>query len=125
MINKKKESKAYRDAFEKALQKIRSVGFDEIKADFEGYEQPSKLINKSSDVTFIPDITAMNDGRKHYFEISQKGDPRDLLLSKWKLLETMAKVRNGAFKVFAPKGHIKFTEEFVSTYSIDAEIIRI
>jgi len=125
MINKKKETKAYKDAFEKAIQKLRSVGFDNIKADFEGYDIPAKLVNQAAEITFIPDITAVSDGRKHYFEISQKGDPKDLLKSKWKLLETMASVRNGEFKVFAPKGHIKFTEEFVNSNNINAEIIRI
>ena len=127
MINKKKETKAYQDAFQKALKIIQQSGYDSesIKADFEGYEQPSKLTNQASEVSFIPDITVTSNGSKSYYEISHKTDDATLLASKWKLLETMASVKSGTFKVFAPKGHIKFTEEFVSKNNIDAEIIKI
>ena len=125
MINKNRESKAFNDAFEKALLKLRQVGYTDIKADYEDYERPPGLINQRTKETFIPDITAISDERKHYFEISQKSDPKDLLVSKWKLLESMAQMRNGTFKIFAPKGTIKFTEGFIDKYNIKAEIIRI
>lgn len=125
MINKNRESKGFNDAFEKALLKLKQVGYTDIKADYQDFERPPSLINQRTQESFVPDITAVSDDRKHYFEISQKNDPNDLLVSKWKLLEVMAKMRNGTFKIFAPKGTIKFTEGFVDKYNIKAEIIRL
>lgn len=125
MINKKRDTKGFVDAFEKALLKLRQVGYTDIKADYEDFERPPGMTNQRTQETFIPDITAISDDRKHYFEISQKNDPNDLLVSKWKLLESIAKMRNGTFKIFAPKGTIKFTEGFIEKYNIKAEIIRL
>ena len=100
-------------------------GYDQIKADCEGYDQPGGFKNAASDQYLIPDLTAFRDQSKSYFEISLKTEDHTQLATKWKLLESMAKLRNGLFKIFAPRGHVRFTREMVEKYSIEAEIIPI
>lgn len=125
MIDKNKESQSYQTTIEKAVMKIKQKGYDQVKADCEGFDVPAQLVNQANEHAYVPDITAYRDGRKSYFEIAQKSDPERLLVSKWKLLESLAAARGGIFQIFIPKGHIKFTQEFISRHNINAELERI
>lgn len=125
MLKSEVSSNEHLRYYQEAIQWLNKFGFDELKADCEGYEAPAKLRNAASDSYFVPDITAQRDQSKSYFEISLKTDDIANLATKWKLLESMAKLRNGLFKIFAPRGHVRFTREMVEKYSIDAEIIPI
>lgn len=113
--------------YQDAIQWLNKFGFDAIRADCEGYDPPAKLTNAASDSDqfFVPDITALRENSKSYFEISLKTESERQLVTKWKLLESMASLRNGDFKIFAPRGHVRFTREIVEKHSISAEIISI
>ena len=57
---------------QESLNYLENLGYDNIKADVEGYETPKSYHKKGSDVVITPDIVAEKAGRKHYFEISLK-----------------------------------------------------
>ncbi len=63
---------------------LESRGFENIKADIEGYDTPKSYNKKGSDVSITPDIVAERAGVKHYFEISLKSQKPRLLKSKWR-----------------------------------------
>jgi len=59
-----------------SLTYLENLGFENIKADIEGYETPKSYLKKGngSDVSITPDIVAEKAGRKHYFEIGIKSE---------------------------------------------------
>jgi hypothetical protein len=104
---------------------LENRGYDSIKADHPDYESPSKFIQKGSDDPVIPDVTAQRNGSKYYFEIAQKTDNQDSLVSKWKLLSTMAHIKKSQFKVFVPHGSMQFTRRILKANNIDAGVVSI
>ena len=123
---KKMRKDRYESTLEKMIQKVEQSGFKEIKADFADYEPPAKLVSKQNDDIYIPDATAENSlGRKAYFEISRKIKETEKLVNKWKVLETLANIKNGVFQIFVPHGSMKFTRELVNKYNINAELVKI
>jgi len=83
------------------------------------------LIGKTNDVNFIPDITATKNDKKGYFEIAKKVKDTSQLVNKWKLLATLAEMKNGDFHIFVPHGHMKFTREILTDYGINAEVVKL
>lgn len=74
MVNvEKSENQAF---LEKSIQHLEATGFEDIKADMEGYETPKSYIRKGHDAKITPDIVALKNGRKYYFEISLKSGAR-------------------------------------------------
>ncbi|MEM7106182.1 MAG: hypothetical protein AAF502_23835 [Bacteroidota bacterium] len=108
---------------EKAIQWAKGKGFSEIKANHEDYETPSHFTRTGDDLPYIPDITGIKMGSKNYVEIATKTDETERLVSKWKLLATMAGMKGGKLFLLAPKGHKSFTEGLVDRYSLNAEVI--
>lgn len=106
----------------KAVEELEKYGFQDVKADIEGHETPSKLIRQSDNFEFTPDITATFHGRTHYFEVAIKTDKSRMLVTKWKLLAYLAQMKQTGFKIFVPHGTMKFTRELVKLYEIDAEL---
>jgi len=123
---KKTRKKRYESTLKKMIQKIQTKGFTDIRADYEDLEAPAKLVSQSNDDVYVPDATALNRlGRKAYFEISRKIKKTEKLVNKWKVLETLAAVKQGVFQIFVPHGSMKFTKELVTKYHINAEIVKI
>lgn len=100
-------------------------GFEDIKADVEGFESPARLVRQSDDFEFTPDATANRKGRKYYFELAIKTDATRRLVTKWKLLSTLAEMKAGKFQIFVPHGNMKFTRELIGQYEIQADIHKI
>lgn len=117
---------AYDDTLNKVIKNIERQGFTDIRADIDSYEAPSKLISRTKDDEYIPDATAINPhGDKYYFEISRRTKETNKLINKWKLLDTVARIKNGALKIFVPHGSMKFTQELVKQHNIEAELVKI
>jgi hypothetical protein len=108
-----------------ALLKVKRTGFEEIKSVSSDYESPFQFKMKDSDIEFTPDITARNRRGKHYFEIAQKTDDVNQIVSKWKLLSTMADLKNGQLNILVPFGQNKFTEQLVLEHDIKANLIKL
>jgi len=116
----------YESTVEKVIQTISKKGFTEIKADCGDLDPPAKLVSQSNDDIYTPDITATNRiGRIAYFEIGRKIQETEKLVNKWKLLETLANIKDGIFQIFVPHGSMKFTKEIVTKYGINAEVVKI
>lgn len=103
----KEENKA---VLEQSVQHLASRGFDNIKADIEGYETPKSYIKKSTGTAVTPDITATKNGNKYLFDISLKSEKPKLLKSKWVLLDTLSRMRSNRFRIITFRGHYKFTD---------------
>ncbi|MEL6274607.1 MAG: hypothetical protein AAFU03_05875, partial [Bacteroidota bacterium] len=84
---------------------VKKKGFDEVRANVEGYETPSKIRRgKDSEEYFIPDVTGEVNGRKSYFELGMKTNDERLLVTKWRLLSSLAAYKNGKLYLAVPRG---------------------
>jgi len=105
---------------------VKKKGFDEVRANVEGYETPSKIRRgKDSEEYFIPDVTGEVNGRKSYFELGMKTNDERLLVTKWRLLSNLAAYKNGKLYLAVPRGHMAFTNRILADYPIQAEIVKI
>ncbi len=104
---------------------LENLGFENIKAQVEGYETPKSFPKIDSDVVIIPDIVAERAGVKHYFEISLKSEETNFLKSKWQFLDTLTKMRNQRFRIITLRGHNKFTDELLKELNIEHDLIRL
>ncbi|UII25479.1 hypothetical protein LVD15_19540 [Fulvivirga maritima] len=126
MLKQNREKTGYQEKLEMAVEKVENLGFDNIRADLPEFDTPAKLVNQNNNDVFIPDITAKSkSGKKAYFELSKKVKDTQKLVNKWKLLSTMATIKEGAFQIFVPHGSMKFTKDLVTKYNIAAELIKI
>lgn len=113
------EDKAkYSDILKNSITYIENHGFENIKADFDGYETPTSFTKSGSDITITPDIVATKEGRKHYFDISLKSENPKLLKSKWLFLNTLSKLKSSRFRVITMRGHYKFTQDMLDSVNL-------
>lgn len=108
-----------------SLTYLENLGFDNIKADLDGYETPKSYMKKGSDVTITPDIVAEKAGRKHYFEISLKSEKPKLLKSKWRFLDVLTRMKDHKFKIITRRGHYKFTQDMLDDLNMDKSPIKL
>lgn len=113
------------DFLKESVTYLKNRGFENIKADVEGYETPKSYIKKDNDVTITPDIVAERAGIKHYFELSLKSKKPRLLKSKWRFLDVMTRMRNQRFKIITRKGHYKFTNEMLDDLNLQKKLIKL
>ena len=110
------------DAFLKeSVAYLENRGFENIKADIEGYETPKSYLRKGSDTKITPDIVAIKNGRKHFFDISLKTSKKRLLKSKWLFLDTMSRMKSNRFKIITTKGHYKFTDSLLDDINLNSK----
>lgn len=114
------------EIFQKALKWTQSRGFSEIKANTPDYETPMAFSRQGGTGSIIPDITAKMHGAKSYIEIVLKEEDRQLLISKWKLLGTMASRKGGKLYLLAAKGQKTFADKIVKEYDLyNAKVVSI
>lgn len=101
-------------------------GYQNVRANLDGYDTPAKLSRaKEDDEAFIPDATGVLNGKKSYFELAQKTDDLQEVVTKWKLLSNLASYKNGKLFLVVPHGHLAFTNRILNNYPIQAEVIKI
>lgn len=108
-------------------QVVKRKGYSDIRAKVDGYELPTRMRRKDDSVECVPDISAKKNGRKSYFEIAlkpKKNGLRQRIVSKWKLLQTLAKMRSGKLFLIAPRGNYAFVKRTMDKYNIDAEVVK-
>jgi len=124
MIQLDKEK--YADILNDSVSYLEQRGYENIKADIEGYETPKSYNKKGSDINITPDITAVKEGRKHYFDISLKSAKPRLLKSKWLFLNTLSSLKSHRFRLITTRGHYKFTNEMLDDINLnDKKLIKI
>ena len=125
MITLDKDTDKNTQILEQAIGYLEDRGFENIKADTEGFESPKSYIKKGSEVSITPDIVAERDGEKHIFELSLKSKKPRLLKSKWLFLDVLSTMKNFKFKILTTRGHYKFTDETLSSISLDIKPMKI
>jgi hypothetical protein len=103
----------------------KSHRFSNIKANIEGHESPTAFSKPGEETPYVPDVTAVKLGRKSYFEVAMKSEDSERAIRKWKLLSTLAEMRNGDLYLFAPKGHKAFVSGVVKERNLKATVISI
>ena len=116
---KKPENGAF---LKKSISHFEEPCFEKIKADIEGYDWPKSYLRKGSNTKITPDIVALKNGKKYYFEISLKSDRRLLLKSKWLFLDTLSRMNSNRFKIITTKGHYKFTDSMLEDINLTDKI---
>lgn len=112
----KQENKEF---LQKSIQHLENTGFENIKADMEGYETPKSYLKKGSKTKITPDIVATKNGRKYFFDISLKSEKSRLLKSKWLFLDTLSRLKSNRFRIITTRGHYKFTDTVLSDINLD------
>ncbi len=117
-----KEEKTIRRALNKVL-KLR--GFEKVRANIEGFDTPSRLTKPQEDISYVPDITAVKRGGKSYFEIAVKSSRIQEIISKWRLLSELARLRHGKFYLLVPRGNYAFVRRTLDAHPIEAEVLKL
>jgi hypothetical protein len=125
MITIDKSTEKNTDFLSQTIQYLENRGFENIKADMEGFETPKSYLKKGSEISITPDIVAERDGERHIFEISLKSKKPRLLKSKWLFLDVLSKMKQYRFKIVTTRGHYKFTDETLSSINLDMKTIKI
>ena len=113
------------ETLEESVAYLENKGFENIKADLEGYETPKSYSKKGSDIVITPDIVAERAGIKHYFEVSLKIEKPNLLKSKWRFLDVLTRMKNHRFKIITRRGHYKFTNEMLQDLNLEKNLIKL
>lgn len=104
-------------------------GYKDIRANLEDYETPAKLTRQNKktneDESFIPDVTAVINGRKSYFELAVKSDDVTQVVTKWKLLSDVARYKRGKLFLVTPRGHFAFADRLMKLHMIQAEVVKL
>ena len=127
MLYTRKNNEDYQTLAQKVINHVEKSGFEDIKADFTGYESPASLTMVNQDVTLTPDFSAKRGEKKYYFELAMKnGSEEDnrTLISKWKALESVAKMKGGDLRLFVPHGSFKHITQLVEKHGIEAQVTR-
>ncbi|WP_242133514.1 hypothetical protein [Aestuariivivens marinum] len=120
------DKEKYSNILENSIAYLENKGFENIKADLEGYETPKSYLKKGSDIAVTPDIVATKEGRKHLFDVSLKSEKPKLLKSKWLFLNTLSNLKSYRFKLITTRGHYKFTHEMLDAINLnDKNLIKI
>lgn len=128
MLSTRKNTEQFDSLAEQVIAYAKKKGWEDIKADFTGYESPSPLRMVNQGVMLTPDFSATRNGNKSYFELVVKnGESTDIntLISKWKALEIFAKMKGGSLMLFVPRGSYKYADELVKYHDIDAKLNKI
>lgn len=107
------------------IEYLENKGFENIKADIEGYDTPISFTRKETGNSLTPDIVAEKRGIKYFFEVSLKSTKPKLLKSKWLLLDTLTRMKDYRFRIVTTKGHLSFTRDMIEQANLNKNYIRI
>lgn len=111
---------------EKTIAWAQKNGFDNIKADIDGYEQPFAYERAADQQKFVPDVTGVSYSKKCFFEVTLKALDSQNAITKLTLLNELAKIKNSRLYLMAPTGNLKYAKEILETASLtNAEVVRI
>jgi hypothetical protein len=99
-------------------------GFTEVKANIEGFEEPSAMNSKGSDDRIVPDITGMKRGGLWYIEVVKKDADPEKTVSKWKLLSVLGRAKGGGLILISPPGSYAFAERLTKKHDITVNIVK-
>ncbi len=115
----------HEEILKQSIKHLEFLGYENIKADLDGYESPKSFIKKKNDMVVTPDITAFKRTKKHFFELGLKSDQPKLLKTKWRLLDVVTRMKDHRFKIITTKGHYSFTNKILEDLNLDKNLIKI
>ncbi|PRY12008.1 hypothetical protein CLV24_109133 [Pontibacter ummariensis] len=127
MLYTQKETQDYDTYAEQIVHYAERSGFEDIKADFNGYDSPASLTMVNRGLKLTPDFTAKRGDNKYYFELVVKDkdeEDQSRLVSKWKALESIAKMKGGKLRLFVPHGSYKYAADLIQSHDIDAQLMK-
>lgn len=127
LYTRKNTSEEYNALAEQVIKYAVKSGYKDIKADFTGYDSPASLTMVNQEIVLTPDFTAKRGNNKYYFELVVKNgneDDKRTLVSKWKALESIAKMKGGDLRLFVPHGSFKYATELMQDHGIDAKLTK-
>lgn len=125
MITADKDTDKNTEILNQAIAYLEDRGYENIKADVDGFETPKSYVKRGSEITITPDIVAERDGEKHIFELSLKSKKPRLLKSKWLFLDVLSKMKQFRFKIMTTRGHYKFTDETLSSINLEKKPLKL
>ena len=128
MLATRKNTQEYNALAEMVCTYAKKSGYEDIKADFTGYDSPAALTMVKENIKLTPDFTAKRGNKKFYFELvvkEQSEDDQDLLISKWKALELFANMKGGSLQLFVQNGSLKYANSLIKDNGITAKIIKL
>ncbi len=114
-----------KEILKESITYLEKSGFENIKAEAEGYGNPKSYHKVGTDISMSPDIEAERNGVTHYFEISLKSEQPELLKSKLKFLATITQMKDYRLKVITRRGHLKFTQDMLADLRLDKHPIHL
>ncbi|WP_292949445.1 hypothetical protein [Olleya sp. UBA1516] len=123
MIAQDKE--AHEDILKQSIKHLKFLGYENIKADLDGYESPKSFIKKKNSLVITPDITAYKRTKKYFFELGLKSEKPKQLKTKWRLLDVVTRMKDHRFKIITTKGHYSFTNKILSDLNIEKSLIKL
>ena len=96
--------------FQDAIDWAKSLSLSDFKANTEGYESPNTFNRADEGSSFTPDMTGRRRTNKFYLEIALKAEDTTQMISKWKLMSTMASMKGGKLYLLAPRGHKAYVQ---------------
>lgn len=118
----KKENEVF---IKESVNYLQNLGFENIKADIDGFESPKSYVKREGDIKITPDITATRRTRKYYFEIGLKSDKQRLLKTKWRFLDVLSRMNDHRFRIITKKGHYKFTNDMLKDLNLNKTLIKL
>jgi len=118
----KKDNEAF---IKESVNYLQNLGFENIKADVDGFEPPKSYVKKNGNIKITPDITATRRTKKYYFEIGLKSEKPRLLKSKWRFIDVLSRMNNHRFRIITTRGHYKFTNDILSDLNLNKTLIKL
>src|SRR5690606_28854430 len=112
------EKEKYSEILNDSINYLENRGYENIMADIDNYETPQSYLKKGSDINITPDIVAINQGQKYFFDIGLKSKKPKLLKSKWLFLNTLSNLKSYKFKLITTRGHYKFTKKMLEDINL-------
>ncbi|MDO1501496.1 hypothetical protein Q2T40_15275 [Winogradskyella maritima] len=117
MIQQDKDN--YKNELNDSITYLENLGYENIKADIDGFETPKSYLKKGSNIAVTPDIVAEKEGRKYLFDLSLKTVKPRLLKSKWLFLNTLSQLKSYRFRLITKRGHYKFSNDITDAINLD------
>lgn len=102
---------------------LKETEFLEIKSKLDGFDTPSKIVWKSSQNGYVPDITAVKNNVFILFDILESPDFMDDKKTSWQLISTYTNNREREFFIVSPKNKEFTVRNFIDEHLIKAKIL--
>jgi len=125
MILAKENTPIHKKILSSITSYLNKKGYENIRVQgIETYDDPAQISRKDSDQSFTPDLTARKEGVKHYFEVvNYAKKDKNLVISKWMILSSLAKQLNGKLHLMVPHGQMSYTNRLIQANNIEAQVL--